>query len=381
MKSNVEIAKSARIEAVTSAKDFGEEWHKKFHSYKSSVTFRKMESPLELVANIAALISERNSFGERFDEIIIRLDETGKRLILNDDNEEIIVHIYEGMKDVFEESKGLDIDINLSGDIRGNLGETKFQMADKCEAIKKSWQIKYNNVPNSKKNIPVSLSNSTQQESKTSPDKMSQFERLLAKKNEILATRERESEKLKIQYESERNAEIEKAELYCEGLVEPIKIKIDEEKKIIEEITHERDQMSSIHFIKRNQMKKRIELINDSISESNKLINNYIMNRYKSIESLKSECQSKINGIPEEVASKYPLPLLGKDENETKLLNELLDTLRRVGKPLTISEIQAASYSMDCLKSSEVSSLLKILIENKRCDKFCEFKKTYYSAW
>ena len=66
-------------------------------------------------------------------------------------------------------------------------------------------------------------------------------------------------------------------------------------------------------------------------------------------------------------------------ENEV-LIEQVLDELATMDKPMTVTELQGASEFLAQFSNQKLSALLKKLVDAERIDKTVEGKKSYFSA-
>lgn len=66
-------------------------------------------------------------------------------------------------------------------------------------------------------------------------------------------------------------------------------------------------------------------------------------------------------------------------ENEV-LIEQVLDELATMDKPMTVTELQSASEFLAQFSNQKLSALLKKLVDAERIDKVVEGKKSYFSA-
>ena len=66
-------------------------------------------------------------------------------------------------------------------------------------------------------------------------------------------------------------------------------------------------------------------------------------------------------------------------ENET-IKEKIVETLRDLGKYVTITEIQNANAKLGTYSNQKISALLKQLVDNKEIEKVIDKKKAYFKA-
>ena len=66
-------------------------------------------------------------------------------------------------------------------------------------------------------------------------------------------------------------------------------------------------------------------------------------------------------------------------ENET-IKEKIVETLRDLGKYVTITEIQNANVELSTYSNQKISALLKQLVDNKEIEKVIDKKKAYFKA-
>ena len=66
-------------------------------------------------------------------------------------------------------------------------------------------------------------------------------------------------------------------------------------------------------------------------------------------------------------------------ENET-IKEKIVETLRDLGKYVTITEIQNANAELGTYSNQKISALLKQLVDNKEIEKIIDKKKAYFKA-
>ena len=66
-------------------------------------------------------------------------------------------------------------------------------------------------------------------------------------------------------------------------------------------------------------------------------------------------------------------------ENET-IKEKIVETLRNLGKYVTITEIQNANVELGTYSNQKISALLKQLVDNKEIEKVIDKKKAYFKA-
>ena len=66
-------------------------------------------------------------------------------------------------------------------------------------------------------------------------------------------------------------------------------------------------------------------------------------------------------------------------ENET-IKEKIVETLRDLGKYVTITEIQNANVELGAYSNQKISALLKQLVDNKEIEKVIDKKKAYFKA-
>ena len=66
-------------------------------------------------------------------------------------------------------------------------------------------------------------------------------------------------------------------------------------------------------------------------------------------------------------------------ENET-IKEKIVETLRDLGKYVTITEIQNANVELGTYSNQKISALLKQLVDNKEIEKVIDKKKAYFKA-
>ena len=66
-------------------------------------------------------------------------------------------------------------------------------------------------------------------------------------------------------------------------------------------------------------------------------------------------------------------------ENET-IKEKIVETLRDLGKYVTITEIQNANTELGTYSNQKISALLKQLVDNKEIEKVIDKKKAYFKA-
>ena len=66
-------------------------------------------------------------------------------------------------------------------------------------------------------------------------------------------------------------------------------------------------------------------------------------------------------------------------ENET-IKEKIVETLRDLGKYVTITEIQNANAELGTYSNQKISALLKQLVDNKEIEKVIDKKKAYFKA-
>lgn len=69
-----------------------------------------------------------------------------------------------------------------------------------------------------------------------------------------------------------------------------------------------------------------------------------------------------------------------KQKENDELVEKLYDFLKEVGRPMTISEIQAENEVFGALSNQRVSALMKKLVDPKRVTKTQDKKKSYFSV-
>ena len=112
------------------------------------------------------------------------------------------------------------------------------------------------------------------------------------------------------------------------------------------------------------------------------------MTNVKALQYILTNCKT----LPEDVLAKVKAmkesyekkadnkkPTANQKENATYKV-AILDTLKAIGKPSTVTDIQNASASLKALSNQRVSALLKLLKDDGLVEKTVDKKKSFFSV-
>ena len=370
-KSNYEKAHDLYLETESILKSLEREWSNKLNEIRRSASYKSMESPLELMIHLSAVISVRDEFGENYNELITRLDNEGTNLTMKDDDPRILIEITRAIDRVFSESEGLNIGFEGKGKYNGKIGDTDFSMSPKSETIKKSWHYKYDHnsgvseILRKEREVKQKLLIQKQNEEKTEKEKAQiQYDQAVAlvnKENEIIKrAREEKIQQKTAGLDSRMNEQLNRINDDYKNKKEAV---LHEQQMVNQELNlkqQEYDNTSSIHMIIRKRLKKEILQLSERLRVIGVQIQIIEQDHHTKTEKIKSEYDSDIKKMIDSVNDKNPLRKMPEkpkilwteyektayrlQKQKEQFENQILDYLLDVGTGRSANELQDEMY-------------------------------------
>ena len=301
---NLEKAQNARKEILSIASDFLREWDREVDSMQKTISKNKAQSTEELLIEIMATISVRNSFGDRFNLLVQELNQIGQDLISQEYDYRIVMEITEGIDEIFKKSKEFDLELTLSGDLKGYLTDTKFHMSNESVVIQKSWHRKYDSdtdireIQKERKVIAGDLIN--QAKEKYNADLKAWEE----ENKKIEETKETEKCKISEKLNMEKNEKIRQFNNEYTSKSKHVNKKIDKLNKSTEEAKKLLEAAGFFEFSKKIELKKTIKFNETSVETLKQDLISAEQAQKNHIYELNNEYDSKIREEQEKIEGK-----------------------------------------------------------------------------
>lgn len=390
MSTNLEKAKNARQEVLSLARGFISDWNREFETLKKEIAKNDAESTTELIMKILTIVSVRNTFGNRYDLLVQELNKIGCDLTSQEYDYRIVMEITEGIDKLFEMSNEFNIEISVSGDLKGHLGETEFHMSNESIVMQKSWHYKYDNdsdiqkIQSARKAVAGDLRVRAKEGYDASLKAWEEENKKILEK--------REAEKCKAQEKINRKKD-EKLQQLCNEYTSKKKIiekEIEKLNKSTEETKKLLEKVGFFDFSKKSELKKIIKCNQESVEKLEQDLISAEEAHENQVYELNNDYDAKIKKeqekIEEEIIPKF------KPRKPESICNQRELTYREVERRVVSLLIEGRFYNLSELKerippkyhnytASVVNNLLKEgLIEENESEYETVYFWTYWEG-
>lgn len=386
------------------------DWDSFKEEYADALNSKTIFSEYALKVEMINLKKTARSYGDRFEDIVIDIDKKAKEFVKNGANYNFIGEVVVFMDKIFDAFADLTLEFSSEGVTNLDLGTYSYDISDDVVRIRYYWKEEYDHHPD-----VLKYKNKQTEKNRNfgkGPNMINNF--IYSLTDNVISEDEwaKEVEEIDIlKKEALENLCKEIAEKYLKK-----EKKIKEEHSLfvgdlkenisrLEDINTEKHEklagLSSIKFRKKERLKSEVDSNIQSILKYENEIIEADRNYEKDIQKLKEREEEDLEDGQKLINKNYAYPanpnklieevreilnessnkVITKDEIENnKIMDDIVQELTYLAKPLTISEIMSLSDSLSIYSNQKLSSLLSLLVKEGRVVKKVVGKLAYFSV-
>ena len=381
-----------------------------FQDIELDTRYNEVSSEYQLKVKINSIKRTINKYGDAFYDLVEKVDREGKQILDEGADYLFIKQINELL---FTLNTKLDININFNKiEIYTTRVETyKYDIPPKAREIIKWWKDAYDTTPEVIK-IKQEQQEAEQKRREDFAQKNKKIQDIINKEleteskhyqDEIKEIQKVKEEEIKAYGENKKAELLEKIEKQLKDKDSIIRNKEKEIEQYLKQIENHEQEISKLNifqFLYKDTLKKHISEIKQKIEAIKQQINKVNLTTNEEIKQLNDKHNKDIHEYYKTTESLYLFP-----ENPTTIVkeykdylnnnrcktvisstkysefekNEIIETLRRVDVPITITEMQSASLILSKYSNQKLSLILTQMVNDELITRAVDRRKTYYT--